>query len=199
MSTLVQRLSSHWTVIESLLGIGITSVIGLVYWVMRLGGKQRLLKWIVETESGDQNDAAQRIMRGCSALQVQSGLQAQSGGASKACFDFIGGLDQWRAVQMRITQRSSCVRRSGIPICVFVLFAAAVFIVQIFEPPARPWSALCVVGAAITYVWLVWTIFPVAYMAWLNGLPHPATDTTATQEHPASPVATAPERQTGEP
>jgi len=162
---------------------------------MRLGGKQRLLKWIVEVESSDQNDAAQRIMCGCNALQAQSGLEAK-GGASKACFDFIGGLDQWRAVQIRITQRSSCVRRSGYPICVFVVFAAAVFIVKIFEPPTRPWSALCVAGAAIAYAWLVWTIFPLVYMAWTNGQPRPATETPSQHldEHPASPVETHPQR-----
>ena len=155
---------------------------------MRLGGKQRLLKWIVETESNDQNDAAQRIMCGCNALQAQSGV-------SKACFDFIGGLDQWRAVQMRITQRSSCVRRSGYPICAFLGFAVAVFIVQFFEPPARRWSALCVAGAAIGFAWLLWTIFPLAYMAWASGLPHPVPETTAPHldEHPASPVGTPPQ------
>jgi hypothetical protein len=194
MYTLAQRLSSHWAFIEWLLGIGIGSVLALVSWVLRLGGKQRLLRWIAEIESSEQNDAAQRIMRGCNALQAQSG-------ASTACFDFIGGLDQWRAMQIRIAQRSSCVRRSDYPICAFVVFAVAVFIVQIFEPPTRPWSAMCVAGAAIAFVWLLWTIFPVAYIAWLKGLPHPATDTTAPHldEHPASHVETSPQRQTGEP
>ena len=189
MSTFAQRLSSHWAFIESLLGIGIPFVIGLVFWVMRLGGKQRLLKWIVEIESSDQNDAAQRIMCGCNALQAQSG-------ASKACFDFIGGLDQWRAVQIRITQRSNCVRRSGYPICAFLAFAVAVFIVQFFEPPTRPWSALCVAGSAIAFAWLLWTIFPLAHMAWVNGLPHPVTDTTAPHldEHHTSPVESPPQR-----
>jgi len=153
-------------------------VFGLVVWVMQFGGKQRLLKWIVEVESNDQNDAAQRIMCGCNALQVQGGLQAQSG-VSKACFDFIGGLDQWRAVQMRISQRSASVHRSVYPICIFEAFSAAVFIVQFFEPSTHTWSSLCVIGAVIAFVWLGWTIFPLAYLAWVNGLPRPATNTAA--------------------
>ena len=174
--------------------MGLAAVTGLVFWVMRLGGKQRLLTWIREAESSEQDDAAQKIMCGCNALQAQSGTQAQCG-VSKACFEFIGGLDQWRAVQMRITQRSNCVRRSGYPICAFVIFAVPVFIVQIFEPSTRPWSAVCVVGAAIAFAWLLWTVFPLAHMAWQLGLPHPAPETTTPHldEHPASPAETPPE------
>jgi len=187
MFTLAQRLSPHWKLIESLLGILIPFVLGLGYWVMNLGGKQRLLKWIVEVESSDQNDAAQRIMCGCKALLSESG-------ATTACYDFIGGMDQWRAAQSRIAQRQSCVRRSGSPICVFLVFAVAVFILQIFEPPTRPWSALCVVLAAIAFVWLFWTIFPVAYVAWQKGLPHPTDTKTAPHlEHAASPIEIPPQ------
>jgi len=185
MSTLAQRLSSHWELIRWLLGGGVTFVIGLVIWVMQRGGKERLLKWIVEVESANQNDAAQRIMCGFKALQ------AETGAPTTACFDFIGGLDQWRAMQTRITQRSSCVRRSDYPICVFGLFAAAVLILQIFEPPTHSWSALCVVGGLIAFVWLVWTILPLVHLAWRNGLPpHQATDAASQlDKQPNSPIA----------
>jgi GNAT superfamily N-acetyltransferase len=45
------------------------------------------------------------------------------------------------------------------------------------------------------FAWLLWTIFPLAHMAWVNGLPRPATETTAPHpdEHPASPVGTPPQ------
>lgn len=171
MYTLAQRLSSNWSVIGSLLSIGLTFVAGLVWWVMQPGGKQRLLSWIVEIESSEQEDAAQRITRGLNAFQ-------EHGGASTACFDFIGGLDQWRAVQNRIEQRCIRVHRSGYPICLFAAFAVAAFIVHIFEPPASTWSAWCVAGATIAFAWLLWNIFPLGYMAWLNGLPHSPPDTT---------------------
>jgi hypothetical protein len=189
MYTLAQRLSSHWQFIEWLLGIGIGSVLSLVFWVMHLGGSQRLLKWIADIESSNQNDAVERIMCGFNALQAQSG-------ASKACFDFIGGLDEWHAVQMRIRQRNNCVRRSAYPICAFILFAVAVFILKIFEPPMRSWSALCVAGAAIAFAWLFWTIFPLAYMAWLKGLPHSTTDKTGPHldERRANTVESRPQR-----
>lgn len=172
MNTFVQRLSSNWTLIQSVLGVGLTFVAGLVWWVMSLGGKQRLLAWIVELESSEQEDAAQRVSQGLNAVQSQ-------GGTSKACFDFIGGLDQWRTMQSRITQRHSRIHRSGYPICVFITSAVAAFIVGIFEPSTRTWSALCVGGAIVGAAWLLWNIVPLLYVAWLNGLPHPTKDSAA--------------------
>jgi hypothetical protein len=172
MNTFVQRLSSNWTLIQSGLVAGLTLVAGLVWWVMRLGGKQRLLAWIVELESSEQEDAAQRVSQGLNAVQAQ-------GGTSKACFDFIGGLDQWRTMQTRITQRHSQIHRSGYPICVFITSAVAALIVGIFESSIRTWSALCVGGAIIGAAWLLWNIVPLIYVAWLNGLPQPAKDLTA--------------------
>src|SRR6266851_2601432 len=187
MYTLAQRLSSNWTLVESLLIAGIGVVTGLILWVMRLGGKQGLLRWIVEIESSEQNDAHQRMMRGCKAFLSVSGT-------STACYDFIGGMDQWRAAQMRITQRSNCVRRSGAPICVFVFLAVGALAIRILEPPTHSWSAWCVAGAVITAAWLFWTIFPLVYLAFLKGHPHP-TDATATHldERPASPVVKPPQ------
>jgi len=193
MSTLAQRLSSNWTLVESLLIAGIGIVTGLVLWVMRLGGKQRLLDWIVEVESASQNDAAQRIMCGCKALQ------AESGAPTTACYDFIGGLDQWRAAQTRITQRSNCVRRSGSPICVFILLAVRALLVRIVEPPAHSWSALCAVLAAIAAAWLFSTIFPLIYLAYLKGHPRPAPATAPKlDEHPVT-VETSPSRSSAFP
>ena len=165
-----------------------------MWWVMSLGGKQRLLAWIVEIESSEQQDAAARIMQGLNALQGQAG-------ASVACFDFIGGLDQWRAAQIRITQRCSRVHRSGYPICVFVAFTVAALVTGILESPTRTWSALCVVGAAIAFAWLLWNISPLAYMAWVSGLPQSVKDKAAdaTKNTPVSPVTeTSPRGQTGE-
>jgi hypothetical protein len=117
---------------------------------MRLGGKQRLITWIVQIESSEQEDAAQRIIRGCNALV---------GGTSSGCFDFISGLDQWRAAQLRIAQRTSRVRRSGLPIGAFFEFATAAIVLHIFDSGGT-WCALCVVGAAIAFAWLLWNVLP---------------------------------------
>ena len=189
MNALVQRLSSHWSLVEWLLRIGLGSVAGLVWWVMSLGGKQRLLAWIVEIESSEQENAAERITCGLKALQTE--------GASGACFDFIGGLDQWRAVQVRITQRCSRVHRSGYPICVFFASAIAAFVVANFESPIGTWSVLFVSVALTSFAWLLLNIFPLAYMAWVNGLPRPAKEKAAeAKKNPASPVTeTSPPRQ----
>jgi hypothetical protein len=192
MNTFVQRLSSNWTLIQSVLGVGLTFVAGLVWWVMSLGGKQRLLAWIIELESSEQEDAAQRVSQGLNAVQAQ-------GGTSKACFDFIGGLDQWRTMQTRITQRHSRIHRSGYPICVFITSAVAAFIVGIFESSTRTWSALCVGGAIIGAAWLLWNIVPLVYVAWLNGLPQSAKDSAAAtlaKSAPSAPKETPPRLET---
>jgi len=141
MLTFAERLSSHWEAIGSLLGTGFAFVLGLAYWVMHLGGKQRLVKWVLEVEAGEQNDSARRIICGCNAL-----VQAQGSGGVNACSDLIAGLDQWRALQVRITQRSGCVRRSNYPICAYLGFAAAGFILHFLESSTHTWSALLCSG-----------------------------------------------------
>jgi len=186
MFAIAQRISSNWTLVESLLITGIAFLIGLVLWVMRLGGRRRVLRWIVEIESCQQNDAHQRMMRGCKALLSESG--------AAACYDFIGGMDQWSASQRRITQRSNYVRRADYTICLSGLLAAGAIAVRILEPPTHSWSALCVAGATIAFAWLFWTIFPLVYLAYLQGHPQP-TDATAPHldEQAAKPVETPPQ------
>jgi len=187
MYTLAQRMSSNWTLVQLLLGTGIAVVTGLVLWVMSLGGRERLLLWIVEIESCELNDAHQRMMSGCKGLLSESG-------ASTACYDFIGGMDQWRAAERRVRQRSNRVRRAVYPICALYLLAAGVFAARILEPPAHSWSAMCVAGVAIAAAWLFWIIFPLVYLAYVKGRPHPK-DATAPHidERPASPVETPPQ------
>ena len=190
ISAFAERLSANWSVVVLLLSGGLSLVVALVCWVMRHGGKQRFLEWVVELECGEREDAAERIVRGFNALQGYRGT-------SHVCGDFIGGVDQWRAMQSRIEQRSSRVRRSGWPICAFSGFAVAALFLRIFDPAARTWTALCVAGAIIAFAWLVWCIAPLLYVVWLSGVPHPAP--VGSQASPTNPTPpTNPPRQTEE-
>jgi hypothetical protein len=171
MNTLVQRLSLNSTLVQSLLTGGFVFVVGLALWVMRLGGKDRVITWIIKKHSCDQDDAFQRITRGFKAFQ--------DGTTSTACFDFIGGLDQWRAMQTHIARCSNRVRRCDFPIGAFVALTVAAFLLHILEP-AGTWSGWCVAGSAIAFAWLMWNILPLAYIAWSKGAPDSATDGTAT-------------------
>ncbi len=66
------------------------------------------------------------------------------------------------------TQRSNYVRRADYAICFSGLLAAGAIAVRILELPTHSWSALCVAGATIAFAWLFWTIFPLAYLAYLH-------------------------------
>lgn len=167
----LHRLSSNWSLVVWLLRGGLLVTIGLVAWVARVGGKKRLLEWIVEIDSTEQEDAIQRMTSSLGVFQSQCDRKA-------ACFDFIGGMDQWRAAQTRIAQRRSSVHRSEFPICIFSLFAVAALIAGHFEEPPSTWSGLFVAGAIIGAGWLLATMIPICYMMWLKGVPHPAKSTS---------------------
>lgn len=167
MNALVQRLSLNSTLVESLLTAGFLSVLGLTLWVMRLGGKEQIITWIIKKQSCDQDDAFQRIARGFKAFQ--------DGSTSTGCVDFVGGLDQWRAMRTRIERCTNRVRRSAFPICTFLVFTAAAFLLHILQPEST-WGAWCVAGAAIAFSWLIWNILPLVHIAWSKGSPDSATD-----------------------